>query len=162
MTQHSSFGAHTRLAPIRLRRLGRGDGAAYGQHLLRLPAEDLRVRFFGAVSAEWVRGHAAGAFEGGRIAHGATDGGGALRAAALAVPLPEGAELTVSVEPGFRRLGLGRALLLACCRDAARAGCRAARLPIEPEAPGLPELARALGAAVAEDGRVAVVALPPP
>ncbi len=149
-------------APVLLRRLGPGDAAAYASHLLRLPGEDRRLRFYGAVGEGWVRDHARAAIAGcERVAHGA-EAGPHLRAAALCVPREEGAELGLSVEPGWRRIGLGRALVARLLRDAAQAGCRRALLPLEPEAPGLRALALACGAALAEGGWVAEFALAPP
>lgn len=145
-----------------LGRLGPGHAGAYAEHLLRLPEEERRLRFYGAAGEEWLRGHARTALgEVSALGHGAWDGP-RLRAAALCLALPEGAEIRLSVEPGWQRIGLGRALLARLLADAARAGCRRALLPLEPEAPGLRGFALACGAALTEGGRAAVFALAPP
>ncbi len=135
-------------APLILRRLVAEDAAAYAAHLLRLPVEDLRLRFYGAVEEAWVRGHARAALDKPHagLAQGACEGG-LLRAVALCPTVQGGsAELTISVEAAWRRHGLARALVARLLHEAARQGCDRAVLPLEPAAPGLRAFALACGA----------------
>jgi len=149
-------------AHFRFRRLGPADTLPYAEHLLRLPGEDRRLRFYGDPGKAWLRDHARAALgEPHAFAHGAWEGGH-LRAVALCpTVLGDAAELTLSVEAAWCRRGLARALLARLLRDAARQGCARALLPLEPAAPGLREFALSCGAREASEGAAAEFRLPP-
>lgn len=103
------------ISPIRgyFRRLTSADRDRFEAHLLRLDPESRRNRFGGAVSETFLRDYSANAF----AAKGAIFGyfeEGELRAAAeLRALITEGdgeAEAAFSVEPEWRRRGVGSAL----------------------------------------------------
>ncbi len=97
-----------------IRKLWIGERDAYRDHLLRLDDESRQRRFSGAVSADFIARHAAGAFEPGAVLHGFFVEG-ALRGAAELRPLGalfarEG-EAAFSVEQPWQSQGVGSVLL---------------------------------------------------
>jgi len=96
------------------RKLWIGERDAYRDHLLRLDDESRHRRFSGAVSADFIARHAAGAFEPGAVLHGFFVDG-TLRGTAELRPLGtlfarEG-EAAFSVEQPWQSQGVGSVLL---------------------------------------------------
>ena len=145
-------------APIKLFRLTPGDADRYADHLLRLDEEDRRLRFFKDAPEFMIAMHAGAAACDGRIAFGWEEDG-EIRAAGELVADPDRpniGELAFSVEKGWRRRGLGGALMDALIDAGARAGFSRLELEFLPENSAMEALARGFSDCVIErDGRLA-------
>ena len=96
-----------------VRKLWGSDAEAYGDHLLRLDAASRRNRFGGCVADDFIRRHAAGAFEPENVIYGFL-ADGILRGAAELRPLGPNAgraEAAFSIERSWQSHGVGTELL---------------------------------------------------
>lgn len=139
------------------RQLGPRDKAALMGHFLRLNSEDRTMRFFSPVgdasinayveAINWARTVLIGHFAGARLV-------------GLAEVIPTGprwqrcAEVAVSVEPDWRRHGLGKRLLDRAMAAARAVGLRQLRLVILPDNHTMVRLARGLGGKMRSDSGV--------
>ncbi|SNB60252.1 Acetyltransferase (GNAT) family protein [Rhodoblastus acidophilus] len=143
--------------PPRLFRLGPQDADRYADHLLRLDDEDRRFRFFDDAPEFMIMLHAGAAASDGRIALGFEEGG-EIRAVGelLADPArPEVGELAFSVEKGWRRHGLGAALMGGLIEAGARAGFSTLELEFLANNAAMQALARRFTPSIVRrDGRV--------
>lgn len=139
-------------------RLTPGDADRYADHLLRLEEEDRRLRFFKDAPEFMIVMHAGAAACDGRIAFGWEEDG-EIRAAGELVAdsdRPHVGELAFSVEKGWRRRGLGAALMDALIDAGARAGFTTLNLEFLAENHAMEALARGFSDCVVDrDGRLA-------
>jgi GNAT superfamily N-acetyltransferase len=148
------------------RKLPPSDGAAYRDHLLRLDADDRRLRFAGGLAEAAVRAHCArvdwfssvllGCFEDG-VLRGVAE----LR---FAAPPAREAELALSVERGWQGRGIGGELLARIRVVAGNRGVRRLTMLCLAENRRVLRLAGRFGAAfTTAAGQVeAAIAAPPP
>ncbi|MGY2048118.1 N-acetyltransferase family protein [Methylobacterium sp. JK268] len=133
-----------------IRRLGMGDRAALAAHFGRLDPASRFNRFMGAVSEAGARAYGEAAPARAGLVYGAFVAGTLRGVAELRPTGPGGlapeAEAAFSVEPGFRRRGLGTALGRRLCAAARQAGVGAMHLRALPTNAALLALARRLGA----------------
>ncbi len=105
--------AHARTPDGTIRKLFVTDLLLFRDHLLRLDAETRRNRFIGAVNDAYLVQYAQHCFAGKGIVFGHIDGG-LVRGAAELQPFDASgrveAEAAFSVEPAYRRAGIGGAL----------------------------------------------------
>jgi GNAT superfamily N-acetyltransferase len=138
------------LPPVTLRRLRRSEMSLFEAHLLRLDADCRRLRFGQAVRDEFLRAYARRKPERGTIIEGAFVDG-VLRGVAELRPMALGsraAEAAVSVEPAFRRRGIGRQLMERLTLRARNHGIRTVVLICLPENVAMRRLAASLGGTV--------------
>ncbi len=142
------------------RKLGSVDAAAMAAHLCRLPAQDRRLRFHGTVSPAWIESRYAGLDWGRAVAVGLFDAGTLRGFVELAfdtpLPAPETrAELAISIEPAFQRVGLGRALAARAVTIARNRGAQRLTMLCLPENLPMRRIAkRLMGVMHQEDGTV--------
>lgn len=121
--------------PWRLVQLGPRDADRYCDHLLRLGAEDRRLRFFEEPPEHLLALHAGAAVSDGRIVFGCESegeirGAGELMLGSLS---PGCGELAFSVERDWRRLGMGCALMRAMIAAAREKGVNCLELEMLPD-----------------------------
>ncbi|WP_298421573.1 GNAT family N-acetyltransferase [Rhodoblastus sp.] len=128
----------------RFTRLGPDDADRYADHLLRLPDEDRRLRFFDETPEFLIQLHAGAASADGRIVAICEDEG-FIRAAGELLPdpeRPEVGELAFSVEKDCQRQGIGGALMRELIEAGARAGFERLELELLPENKSMLSLAQ--------------------
>jgi len=129
----------------RFARLGTDDADRYADHLLRLDAEDRRLRFFDDAPEFLIHLHAGAAASDGRIVAICEEDNGEIHAAGelLADPeRPDVGELAFSVEKSARRQGIGSALMRELIAEGARAGFARLELELLPDNESMLALAR--------------------
>lgn len=150
---------------LRLRGLQRRDAPLLTTHLLRLPPEDRRSRFHGAMPdtaiaayvarIDWRSAYIFGAFLDNE-----------MRGISELVIDPDGqsGEVAVSCEPGYQHTGLGRMLVLAAMLAGRRLGLATIRLSYQARNNAMRGLARQLGAVTQNHAQTidGVIALHPP
>jgi GNAT superfamily N-acetyltransferase len=138
----------TRHDPVRgLRPLVSGELQQFAQHLLRLDRESRRNRFNGTVSDDFIAAY---------VKTCATDGvylvayyeGGVVRAAAELHSGSSVPEVAFSVEPAFRRRGLGSALFRCLLEEASNRGHHALLVTTGPGNDAMRSLAGKFGASL--------------
>ncbi|MCZ7565013.1 MAG: GNAT family N-acetyltransferase [Burkholderiales bacterium] len=134
------------------RLLGAGEREAFVGHLLALDLHDRHLRFGAAMSDASMRNYANGIDLGRDALFGVFDEGATLVGAAHLARAPSHAEIGLSVASGFRRRGLGSALVAACCRHARACGVRSIFMRCAAENAPMRNLARAHGMRVIVDG----------
>ncbi len=142
------------------RKLGPVDAAAMAAHLCRLPDSDRRLRFHGTVNPAWIESRYAGLDWSRTVAVGLFDAGILRGFVELAfdtpLPTPETrAELAISIEPAFQRVGLGRELTARAVMIARNRGANRLTMLCLPENLPMRRIAkRLMGVMHQEDGTV--------
>lgn len=139
--------------PGRYRTLVPWEREAYAAHLLSLPREDRAARFAGGVGAGAVRDHARRVLAAPRARVIGWFHEGALRAAVELVWSSGGvAEAAFTVEPAWRRQGVGRGLASRAARQAALRGLGPLHVVTTRENAAMRALAARMGAALRTRG----------
>ncbi|GMG81125.1 hypothetical protein LNKW23_03370 [Paralimibaculum aggregatum] len=143
--------------------LSQGDTAALLDHWQRMCRTGIQSRFMRAMSAEALAAHAASVFAGGGHVIGWFQAG-VLRGVAELHPEPDGSgEAAFTVEPGFRKRGIGLGLMRRVLRRARNLGLKRVRIETTRDNRAMVRLALSVGAELTSDGRevLAVVPLSP-
>ena len=130
-----------------VRQLGTNDTRAIEQHLLALPKPDRQARFHGILSDDAISAYAR-RFDAFRmILVGAFDCTNGLVGLAEAVPTDAGrkVEVSVSVDPAFRRRGLGQRLVARALIAAFAHGAQLAECTFAPDNRPVISMVQALG-----------------
>jgi len=128
-------------------RLTQSDGCALAEHYARMPDADLRLRFFGMMTRASLSAHAERALADGIVVGWTEDG--VIRGVSEIHIVGGEAEAAYTVEPDWRRRGIGRRLMQAGCAAAAAAGARTLLVITTPQARAMIGLAQSQGAAIA-------------
>lgn len=162
MARHGNDG---KIAPHRVvvRRLRPGEMELFQAHLLALDPQSRRLRFGGsAVTDAFLRGYAARVPQAGTVIKGAFVDG-LLRGVGELRPLGDRteAEVAFSVEPEWRRRGVGQMLLRQLVLFAQNHGVATLRMVCLPENAAMQRLARRLGGRlVSAPGEVQALIVP--
>jgi ribosomal protein S18 acetylase RimI-like enzyme len=134
-------------AELQLRRLDTGDLAAVERHLLKLGPADRTARFLHGVGDAGIRAHARRLDPSRAILIGAFSLSSRIVGVAEAQPteVPGTAEVAVSVDEAYRRLGLGRRLVVRLLALAFAGGAQSAEFIFDPSNRALVRLVRGLG-----------------
>lgn len=136
---------------IVIRRLSIFDMDAFSGHLLRLDSDSRRLRFGGPVSDSFLAEYAQHSSRWnviifGYFVDGTLRGAGELRP--ISGNAGNEAELAFSVEPDWRRLGVGRRLLSRLMRAARNRGYTSLHMSFLPANDAMQRLARSVGARI--------------
>jgi GNAT superfamily N-acetyltransferase len=134
-----------------VRKLWRADAEAYADHLLRLDPASRRNRFGGAVADQFLRHHAASAFEPINVIYGFF-AAGILRGAAELRPFGiSQAEAAFSIEKPWQSHGVGTELLERALLAARNRGVKQLHISCLPENQRMLQLARKFDAELRRD-----------
>lgn len=126
----------------------------YAEHLLRLPPRDRRTRFTGSVGDAYVRAHARSTLSSARTKVIGWFQGGILRGAAeLCWNSDETAEAAFTIEPLYRKQGIGTSLATRLLRAAKNRGKTRITILTEADNIAMRRLGARLGAKFVVEGR---------
>jgi ribosomal protein S18 acetylase RimI-like enzyme len=141
---------------LRVRELTGGDLSPVERHFLRLAPPDRRARFGGNRADQAIRAYARGLDPSRVILVGAFDPDGHLVGLAEAHPAGTTAEVAVSIDAAFRKLGLGRSLVSHGVALAFGRGVQFAEFVFSPDNRAIVRLVQTLGGRTIALGRMSV------
>jgi GNAT superfamily N-acetyltransferase len=132
---------------LHLRQLGTSDSRAIEQHLLGLAPLDRRARFFGELTDEAISAYARRLDRSRAVLIGAFETGECLVGLAEAHPTDavRTVEVAVSINPAFRRRGLGQLLVARAVMAAFARGAQSAEFDFAPGNRPVVSMVRTLG-----------------
>jgi GNAT superfamily N-acetyltransferase len=132
---------------LHVRQLGTGDSRGIEQHLLALAPLDRRARFFGKLTDEAISAYARWLDPFRVVLIGAFDPSGRLVGLAEAhlTDAVRNVEIAVSIDPAFRRRGLGQHLVVRALTTAFARGAQSAEFNFEPGNRPLVSMVQMLG-----------------
>ena len=130
-----------------IRQLGTNDSRAIERHLLALARLDRQARFLGILSDERISAYARRLDPLSMVLIGAFDPNARMVGLAEAVPTDAGrkVEIAVSIDPAFRRRGLGRRLVARALTAAFARGAQLAEFTFAPGNRPVISMVQALG-----------------
>jgi len=142
------------------RKLSRADVPKIEAHFLRLSPADRRRRFHSQIDDDAVRAYCRSFRWSERAVIGACHFDRLIALAEAVRVAPDRAEIAVSVDAGWRHLGVGRELVRRAAASAGNSGMATAVLDYTPGDAPIPHIARALGGDVDAAQAVAQLNLP--